>query len=229
MTTEITPSIKNEMLTSESSDALNGKPVANITGIESIFERALRAKSERGTNAAARITKASARIRPTTRVKGWFCNHPTFLVGPIDVFHPKDESGFADEPIFIYPDIADELRAEGSLFENAVREMFGHLVFTMGGALCLVLVPAPDPATGRHHAANEQKIDALEAARRQWKRLDWNKNERQYDDLTAEGITAEPKWPEDISEASILNRAFGERNVIRSIDDPLILKFRGQA
>jgi hypothetical protein len=203
--------------------------VHNIEQVESIFERALRAKSERKVNVIARVTKAPGRIRPTKRIKGWFRNHPTFLVGPIDIFHPKDEGGFSEEPIFIFPDVADELRAEGSLFENAVHEMLGHLVFTMGGALYLVLVPVPDPATGRHHAANEQKIDALEAARTEWKRLDWNKNERQYDDLTAEGITADPKWPEDISEASILNRAFGERNVIRSIDDPLILKFRGQA
>lgn len=229
MTPQITTKIKSETSTSDSQETVKGKVVGNSEEVESIFERALRAKSERGSNAVARVTKAPGRIRPTKRIKGWFRNHPTFLVGPMDIFYPKDEGGFSDEPIFIFPNIADELRAEGSLFENAVHEMLGHLVFTMGGALYLVLVPVPDPATGRHHAATEQKIDALEAARTEWKRLDWNKNERQYDDLTAEGITTEPKWPEDISEASILNRAFGERNVIKSVDDPLIIRFRGEA
>ena len=46
-------------------------------------------------------------------------------------------------------------------------------------------------------------MDALEAARREWKRLDWNKDLRQYDDLTATGMTTEPEWPEDVSELSI--------------------------
>jgi len=76
---------------------------------------------------------------------------------------------------------------------------------------------------------NEQKIDALEQARSEWKRLDWNKEERQYDDLTAQGINAEPKWPDDVSPASILSRAFGERNVIKDRNDPLLVKFRGEA
>lgn len=197
--------------------------------VESLFELALRAKNERLSNPSIRVAKAPSKIKATTRVKGWFRTHPEFLVAAIDIFHTKDEGGFSDEPIFILPEIADLLRSEGSLFENAVREHMAYLVATTGGALNLVLVPLPDPVTGRYHTAIEQKLEALEAARKDWKRLDWNKSEKQYDDLTASGIPTEPKWPEDVSPASILNRAFGERNVIKSIDDPLILRFRGEA
>ncbi len=197
--------------------------------VENIFELALRAKSERTASVTTRVTKSPSRIRPTTKVKGWFRSHPDVIIGPIDVFYPKDEGGFTDEPTFIWPDLAAELRAEGSQFENSIKEMTGYLVYTMGGALCLVLVPVADATTGRHHSANEQKIDALEQARSEWKRLDWNKEERQYDDLTAQGINAEPKWPDDVSPASILSRAFGERNVIKDRNDPLLVKFRGEA
>ena len=93
----------------------------------------------------------------------------------------------------------------------------------------LFLAPLPDPMTGRHHSAIEQKIDAVEAARTQWKRLEWSKTDLQFDDYTAVGEIAEPKWPEDVSDATILLRAFGERNVIRDRDDPLLVKFRGEA
>ena len=74
----------------------------------------------------------------------------------------------------------------GTAFQIAIKEYQGHLVFTRGGALSLVLVPLPDPATGRHHPATEQKLDALLEARVHWKRLDWNRDTRQFDDLTAE-------------------------------------------
>ena len=212
---------ENSSATSET-----GQPAKAAT--ESVFELALRARNERAARPTSRVTKAPSRIRPTTKIKGWFRCHEG-IYGPLDIFIPKDEGGFSDEPVFVMPNLADELRAEGSQFQNAIKEVMGYLVYTMGGALYLVLVPLPDPATGRHHSANEQKMDALEAARREWKRLDWNKDQRQYDDLTATGMTTEPEWPEDVSELSILTRAFGERNVIKDKDDPLILKFRGEA
>jgi hypothetical protein len=63
------------------------------------------------------------------------------------------------------PDLAEELRAESTAFFNAIREVMRYLVYTMGGAHYLVLVPLPDPTTGRLHSAIEQKIDALEQAR----------------------------------------------------------------
>jgi hypothetical protein len=195
---------------------------------ESVFEKALRARNERATRPTARVAKAPSRIRPTTKIKGWFRSHSA-IYGPIDIFHPKDEGGFSDDPVFIVPDLADELRAEGGQLTNAIREVMGYLVYTMGGALYLVLVPLPDPATGRHHPAHEQKIAALEAARHEWKRIDWNKVQGEFDDLTAIGMTAEPKWPEDVSEVAILSRAFGERNVIKDRNDPLLIKFRGEA
>ena len=201
---------------------------ATIAPAESVFELALRARNERAARPTIRVVRAPSRIRPTTRMKGWFRTHEA-TYGPISIFHPKDEGGFADEPLFIMPDVADELRTEGSLFENAIKEHMGYLVYTMGGALLLVLVPLADPTTGRYHSAIEQKIDALEAGRLEWKRIDWNKDQKQFDDLTAIDWTIEPNWPEDVSEASILARAFGERNVIKDRDDPLIVKFRGRA
>ena len=203
--------------------------VSTITPIESVFERALRAKKERAADPVIRVTKAPARIKPTTKVKGWFRTHPSAPLGPIDIFCPKDEAAFSDEPAFIMPDTAEDLRAMGTQFENAIREMHGYLVSTMGGALYFVLAPVADPTTGRHHPAVEQKIDALEAGKIEWKRLEWNSAERQYDDLTAVSMTTEPKWPEDVSPVSILSRVFGERNVIKSVNDPLIVKFRGEA
>ena len=216
---------------------LPNKPAANLSAgettippmTESIFELALRAKSDQALNPAARVVKAPSRIRPIKRIKGWFRTHPTVLIGPIDIFDPKDDGISADEPTFILPELANELRQENTAFENAVREVVGYLVATKGGALCLFLAPVPDPTTGRHHSAVEQKIDAVEAARTQWKRLEWSKTDLQFEDYTAIGEIAEPKWPEDVSAASILTRAFGERNVIKHRDDPLLIKFRGEA
>jgi hypothetical protein len=163
------------------------------------------------------------------KIKGWFRCHPMVSIGPIDIFHPKEEGSFSEEPVFILPDLADELRSESTAFENAIREVVCYLVATKGGALYLFLAPVPDPTTGRHHPAIEQKIDAVEAARTRWKRLEWSKTDLQFEDYTAVGEIAEPKWPEDVSDATILLRAFGERNVIRSNDDPLLIKFRGEA
>jgi hypothetical protein len=199
-----------------------------IDAAESVFARAIRARDDRAGRPVMRISKAPTRIRPTTKLKGWFRCHPR-IFGPIFVFNPKDEAGFDGEPVFVMPEIADELRDEGTAFQNAIREYVGHLVFTRGGALSLVLVPLPDPATGRHHEATEQKLVALNEAVKVWKRLDWNKDTRQFDDLTTLDYHADPEWPEDISEVAILRRSFGERNVIRDVNDPLIRRFRGQA
>ena len=210
---------------------LPGNPIqaAQPDPVENLFQQALRAKNELASSPAARVAKAPSRIKPTTKVKGWFHTHPDVLIGPIDVFNPKEEGGFSDDPVFILPDLAAELRAESSQFENAIREVNGYLAVTRAGALYLVLIPLPDPATGRYHPAVEQKIDALEAARAGWKRLEWNKDERQYDEYTAKEDVANPKWPEDVSDITILTRAFGERNVIKRRDDPLLVKFRGEA
>ena len=183
---------------------------------ESVFERALRARNERASRAVVRVTKKPARIRPTTKVKGWFRCHQT-VYGPIWIFLPKDEDGFSDEPVFVMPGLAEELRDEGRAFFNAIREVMGYLVYTLGGALYLVLVPLPDPSTGRHHSVIARKIEALEEARAVWKRLDWDKERREYDDMTATDLAVVPEWPDDISEAAILARAFGERNVIRDL------------
>lgn len=220
---------KSQRKNTENSSVASANGETAEAATESLFEAALRARNERAARPTTRVAKAPSRIRPTTKIKGWFRSHPEALYGPFDIFDPKDDGGFSDEPVFVMPHLADELRDEGSLFQNAIREVTGYLIYTMGGALSLVMVPLPDPATGRYHSAIEQKIEALEAARRDWKRLDWNKAERQYDDLTAIEMTTEPNWPDDVSELSILTRAFGERNVIKNRDDPLIVKFRGKA
>ena len=195
----------------------------------SIFELALRARNERALMPASRVVKAPSRIKPTKRIRGWFRCHPTVLIGPIDIFDPKEEGSFSDEPVFILPELAEELRMESTAFENAIREVLCYLIATKGGAMYLFLAPLPDPATGRHHSAVEQKIDAVEAARTQWKRLEWSKTDLQFEDYTALGEIPEPKWPEDVSEVSILTRAFGERNVIKDRNDHLLVKFRGEA
>ena len=201
----------------------------NPAKAENVFEKALRAKNERAMTPASRVVKTPARIKPTMKIKGWFRSHPTVLIGPIDIFHPKEEGSFSEEPVFILPELADDLRSESTAFENAIREVHCYLVATQAGALYLFLAPVPDPTTGRHHRAIEQKIDAVEASRNQWKRLEWSKTDSQFEDYTAVGEIAEPKWPEDVSDAAILLRAFGERNVIKSNDDPLLIKFRGEA
>ena len=194
---------------------------------EGVFELAIRARNERAARPIMRAVKGPSRIRPTTKIKGWFrCHEMTY--GPIDIFHPKDEGGFSDDPVFVMPHLAEELRREGSHFENAIREFWGYLVYTRGGALFLVLIPLPDPETGRHHSATEQKLDALADSRTKWKRLDWNKLRREFDDYESEEPLEEPEWPEDVSELAILKRAFGERNVIKDSNDPILAKFRGR-
>ena len=216
---------------SEESSAEKLPETAPITpaAAENIFEKALRAINERAMMPASRAVKTPSRIRPTMKIKGWFRCHPTVLIGPIYIFHPKEENGLTEDPIFIVPDLAEELRLLNTSFENAIRAVVGYLVATKGGALYLFLAPVEDPMTGRHHPAIEQKIDAVEAARTKWKRLEWSKTEKQFEDYTAVGEIAEPQWPEDVSPAAILLRAFGERNVIKNIDDPLLIKFRGEA
>jgi hypothetical protein len=219
--------------TEPSGDKVPPHPGSNGQGplpaaAESVFERALRARNDRAARPVVRVTKAPSRIRPTTKVKGWFRCHEA-MFGPNWIFLPKDEGGFSDEPVFVMPDLAEELRAESTAFFNAIREVMGYLVYTMGGAHYLVLVPLPDPTTGRLHSAIEQKIDALEQARYVWKRIDWNKALREFDDLTATDLSTVPEWPNDVSEAAILARAFGERNVIRASDDPLLRLFRQSA
>jgi hypothetical protein len=217
--------------TEDNSDEMSPNNAEQHTAqaVENLFEKALRAKNERALLPTSRVVKAPSRIKPTTRVKGWFRCHPTVLIGPIDIFHPKEEGSFSEDPVFILPDLAEQLRAESTAFENAIREVNCYLVATKGGALYLFLAPLPDPTTGRHHPAIEQKIDAMEAARLQWKRLEWSKTDMQFDDYTALGEIAEPKWPDDVSSAAILSRAFGERNVIKAENDPLLIKFRGEA
>jgi hypothetical protein len=195
---------------------------------ESVFEKALRARDEQASRPVVRVTKKPSRIRPTTKVKGWFRCHEA-MYGPIWIFLPKDEDGFSDEPVFVMPDLALELRKESTAFLNAIREVMGYLVYTRGGAYYLVLVPTPDESTGRLHSAIEQKLDALEQARFVWKRIDWNKAQREFDDLTATDLSTVPEWPDDVSEASIMARAFGERNVLLDTNDPVLKLFRQNA
>jgi hypothetical protein len=118
---------------------------------------------------------------------------------------------------------------ESTAFFNAIREVMGYLVYTRGGAYYLVLVPLPDENTGRLHSAVEQKLDALEQARFVWKRIDWNKAQREFDDLTATDLAIEPEWPADVSEAAIMSRTFGERNVLQDTNDPILKLFRQNA
>jgi hypothetical protein len=102
---------------------------------ENVFELTLRARNERASRPIARAVRAPSRIRPTTKINGWFRCHDT-VYGPISIFNPKNEGGFSDEPVFVMPDLADELLAEGSQFENAIKEVMGYLAYTVGGALC---------------------------------------------------------------------------------------------
>jgi hypothetical protein len=74
-----------------------------------VFEKALRARDEQASRPVVRVTKKPSRIRPTTKVKGWFRCHEA-MYGPIWIFLPKDEDGFSDEPVFVMPDLAKELR-----------------------------------------------------------------------------------------------------------------------
>ena len=203
---------------------LNGqRPLPSAA--ESVFEQALRARDEQASRPVVRVTKKPSRIKPTTKVKGWFRCHEA-VYGPIWIFLPKDEDGFSDEPVFVMPGLAMDLRNESTAFFNAIREVMGYLVYTRGGAHYLVLVPQPDESTGRLHPAIAQKLDALEEARSVWKRLDWDKARREFDDMTATDLAVAPEWPADISEAAILARAFGERNVIRDTNDPILRLFR---
>lgn len=191
------------------------------------MQLALRARDERAARPVMRVVKAPQKIRPSMRIRGWFRCHPN-IYGPISIFAPKDEAGFDPEPVFVMPDIADELRAENTAFENAVREYDARLLFMRGGALILLLLPCPSLATGRPHKATVQKLDACAEAVDQWKRLDWNEALKEFDDMTGIEMEGEPEWPDDVSEVAILSRAFGERNVIQSVNDQMIRKFRGQ-
>jgi hypothetical protein len=207
----------------------NGQAVPPFpAAVESVFELALRARDERASRPVVRVTKKPSGIKPTTKVKGWFRCHEA-MYGPIWIFLPKDEDGFSDEPAFVMPGLAEDLRDESTAFFNAIREMMAYLVYTRGGAHYLVLIPQPDESTGRHHSAIAQKLDALEEARFVWKRLDWDKARRQFDDMTATDLAVVPEWPADISEAAIMSRAFGERNVIRDANDPILRLFRQNA
>ena len=195
---------------------------------EDIFAMAIRARNDGASRPVMRAVKAPSRIRPTTKLNGWIrCHEVTY--GPLDIFQPKDEGGFSDEPIFVMPDLAEDLRREGIHFENAIKQVWGFLVYTRAKALMLVLIPLPDPETGRHHPATQQKLETLLESRTVWKMLQWNKRTKQFEEFSTDEIMDVPQWPEDLSEAAILRNAFGERNVIKDGNDPVLVRFRGRA
>jgi hypothetical protein len=126
--------------------------------------------------------------------------------------------------MFVMPDVAEQMWGDDG---GAFRIMTGYLTVTRGGAYYLFLVPEADE-TGMLHEASEDKHQACLEAMKHWTRLDWDKGAGAYDIKHAEGISGEPKWPERIDAASILEQAFGPRGVIRALDDAVLRRYRGE-
>lgn len=87
-----------------------------------------------------------------------------------------------------------------------------------------VKLPGPD---GKSHPAWDSKRAAAEHAKREWLRIQWNKEANGFDIFVAPGLKEEPVWP-DLSFSELLKLGFQGR-LIDTPDHLVIRKLRGLA
>ena len=94
-----------------------------------------------------------------------------------------------------------------------------------GGAVSLWPVPLPEAT---RIACWRSARAAYELSKAQWVQLIWNGDRRDYDIATAEGITMEPSWPDDLDFKKLLKLGFADK-IIDSPDHSYVLQLRGLA
>jgi hypothetical protein len=132
----------------------------------------------------------------------------TFLV--IDL---KDDR----EYFLVRPEIASEL-----VNETVVKTIYTAINRQGVVFLWPVTIPPPD---GKDMEWWRSQREAAELATSKWTRVKANTSLGAYEMSTAEGVMAEPVWP-DVSFQELLKIAFRDR-MITSLDHPVIKRLRG--
>lgn len=159
------------------------------------------------------------------KTNAWFRAHPEAVFRNLSVFIDPTSEDIEKKPYFLAPEIADDMFGS-----EGVIAMTGYLICTSGGKVMLFLVREADFDGSMHHAT-EAKHEACVAARGRWTRLSWSKELMAYEISFAEGdgfAAREPRWPEDLSEETILRLVFGKQ-VIDCLSHPVLRRFRGEA
>jgi hypothetical protein len=188
---------------------------------EDPFALAVRARKEGRTSTAPTIKRRPTAIKVVTRVKPWFRVHPQGVYEGLDIFIDPNNEDIEKRPHYVMPDVVDELAGVDGL-----RKYTGYLIVTINGTTQLLLVPEPDES-GELNPASEEKHEACKQAVTEWTRLVWQKEERQYQVMTAEWPNRKPKWPDDVSELSVFRRAF-KKLLVEDLDHPLVKMALGE-
>jgi hypothetical protein len=175
-----------------------------------VFTQAARARKERGTRKGPVVKKKPPRtLKTVSKTKAWFRTHPAATYPGLTIYQDPTSEEIEEPMYYVTPDLEDELwGVEG------VKTMTAYLLATAGGAMYLMLVPEASDGS-RISSAAEEKHSACMQAQTAWTRMSWDGDAKQYDTFEAEW-DKEPKWPEDLSEETILRLAFGKA----VIDDP---------
>jgi hypothetical protein len=189
---------------------------------EDVFTQAARARRE-GTAAgnAPKIKRKPKKIPVITKHKAWFRTHPDAIFQGLMIFQDPTSEEMEVKPHYVLPDLEPELFG----MEGTYRAT-GYLICTASGNIQLFLVREADDS-GRLNQAAESKHEACEDALNEWTRLVWDAEAKQYEINHAEW-SREPRWPEDLSEESILRLAFGKA-FLDDLDHPLLQRLDSPA
>jgi hypothetical protein len=132
-------------------------------------------------------------------------------------------------PLIELKDEREEYVIAGALVPELVGEFVHKTLYTTinrQGVVSLWPVRLPDP-DGREMDWNRSAREAAELASTRWVRVKANRSLGAYEIHEAEGIIAEPKWPE-LTFQEIIRIAFRDR-LVTSLDHPVIKRLRGVA
>ena len=191
--------------------AQSGAEAVETSGPEDVFAAAARArKSGASASRAPKIKRKPKKIPVVLGLKAWFRCHPEAIYRGLTIFEdPTDEDELERKPFYVLPDMEAELYGVEGIYQAT-----GYLICTASGAVKLFLVKDADD-TGKIHPATEAKHEACADAQAEWTRMVWDKDDKSYE-LHHADMPREPRWPEDLSEDTILRLAFGKAY----IDDP---------
>ena len=142
--------------------------------------------------------------------------------------HPSDQYR-ADFPIVELKDEREEYIVGPSLRGELAGEFVVKTLFTAinrQGVVFLWPVRLPDPE-GRQMEWHRSMREAAETAVSRWTRVKANMSLGAYEMAVAEGVMADPTWPEEVTFQELIRLAFRDR-LITTIDHPVIKRLRGR-
>jgi hypothetical protein len=196
---------------------------AETSGPEDAFSRAARARENGAAKSRAPNIKRKAKKIPVVmKLKAWFRAHPTAIYPGLTIFEdPTDEDEMESKPFYVMPDLEPDMFGIEGTYKAT-----GYLICTASGAVKLFLVKEADD-TGKIHPATDAKHEACADAQDSWTRMTWDGDSKAYDIHHAD-MAREPRWPEDISEETVLRLAFGKA-FLDDMDHPLLQRLDSPA